>query len=141
MRNYALLVFAVCSISGCVPPQLLDTLDDIPAQVDLSTGGSTSVIEGTTAGVIDREYCFISSPARTFELTTNSGATSIVVECFTYDTVNYTGRRSNSASISFEAQADHRYSLVWNRGGGINDVDLVDLTEDGRLIVREPFLD
>jgi hypothetical protein len=138
MRNHVSLMLVAIAMSGCAP-QVFDTLSDIPGHIDLSTGIHSSVIEGSKQGAIEREYCYVDEPAKTFELVTDSGDVSIIVACFGYG--SYTGRSYSYAVVEFHAQADHTYQISHTsiQEYRFRGIDVVDSTDNKRLVTRKPL--
>ncbi len=130
------LIILMVLLSGCVAA-ILDTQSDISNHADLSLGSATAVIEGSRFRVPEPATCHIDHPARTMKLVLDAGKVSVEVQCFYYGA--WTGRNSriNSGYALFEfvAIADHTYRLKRNRTG-FSSIDLIDVSDSKRLIVR-----
>ena len=124
-------------LPGCIAP-LLVAPGDISDEANLSTNGHTAEIVGTTRGLIEPDTCHLDKPARTKRLVVDAGSISIIISCFYYGDLGPSSPRF--AAVAFDAEEGHRYSLRKANTDAINGVDVVDLSDKGRLIARTLLL-
>ena len=132
----SLLVFAV-AVSGCVTA-ITDTLRDVKPQHDISTGSETAIIRGSEKGVMDPQTCHIYEPDSTMMLVTDAGKVSLLAKCFGYGTYGRSG--AYYAGVEFTAEAGHTYLLGHQFGTSYRTIDLFDVSDSKRLVLRRPLM-
>ncbi len=132
----SLIVFAV-AVSGCVTA-LTDTLPDVKPQHDISTGSDTATIKGSDKGVLEPQTCHIYEPDSKMMLETEAGKVSLIAKCFGYGTYG----RSNEvyAGVEFTAEGGHTYLLGHQFGTTYLTIDLIDVSDGNRLVIRRPLM-
>jgi len=118
---------------------------DVPPGVDLSTSDKSAVIRGSRSGMNGLD-CYISQPSRTRELIMDSGTLVIRAECYSWGGQLGESIDIRSAELTFDAQQGHEYKLVGfstcmgcgkRSKLGHEHVDLIDKTDESRLIARQ----
>jgi len=132
----SLIVFAV-AVSGCVTA-ITDTLPDVKPQHDISTGSDTATIKGSEKGVMDPQTCHIYEPDSTMVLITDAGKVSLLAKCFGYGTYGRSG--AVYAGVEFTAEAGHTYLLGHQIGTSYRTIDLIDVANSNRLVIRRPLM-
>lgn len=126
-------------LSGCVAG-VLDPRFGVAAHRDLSTGNDTAVINGSKKGTVEVLICDVLVPVRTKQLVIDAGEISLLAVCGIY---GYQGL--SFAGFEFNAEAGHTYELrgfkvsAVGRGLGFAHVDLVDISDGKRLVLRRPL--
>ena len=143
MRYRISLIVLAAGLTGCgvvFNPIVIGKVD-VTQRHDISTGNDTVEIRGSKKGVLERETCHIVRPTSTMVLVTDSGPVSIVVGCFVTVQVVVGRYGFNFAAVDFVAKAGHtyRFGRTSNHVSGFPGIDLIDITDSKRLVVRRPF--
>jgi hypothetical protein len=127
-----LMVFSGCTGSG------RPFTPNVVAHSDLSTGNDTAVINGSRKGIVEVLTCAVREPVSTKQLVIDAGEISLLAGCYIYQSSHFAG-------FEFNAEAGHTYELRGfkksdvGRGLGFAHVDLVDISDGKRLVLRRPL--
>lgn len=140
--NFLVITAVAVSLAGCMT---VWRRLDVPPRVDLSTTAQTAVVRGSQSGLNGLD-CFVSEPARARALTVDAGDQTLVASCYSWGGEAGTSLRMSGASLTFEALPGHDYAIVGystclgcgkRTELGYEHVDLVDVTDEDRVIVRQ----
>ncbi len=131
------LIVCAVAVSGCVTA-ITDTLRDVKPQHDISTGSETAIIRGSEKGVMEPQTCHIYQPVSTMELLTDAGKVSLLAKCFGYGTYGRSG--AVYAGVEFTAEAGHAYLLGHQFETSYRTIDLIDVSDSNRLVIRRPLM-